>query len=116
MGCDELHRLLETVWHNDERLSGRIAAHVRNCQCCHHGLVRLSEALLTNDELSCSQCLDLLPEYFEATHPVYPLLEMPAKEMAQVVFHLSHCVACQEAYEMLLALAEQEERDARIER
>ena len=114
MGCDELRRLLASDWRNDEKLSTCVVAHVRTCQFCHHGLVRLSEVLLTNDELSCSQCLDLLPEYYEATHPVYPLLEMSAKEMAQVAFHLCHCATCQEAYKMLLLLGEQEEHDAHI--
>ena len=33
-------------------------------------------------------------KYYEATRPVYSLVEMADKEMAQVAFHLGQCDTC----------------------
>ena len=115
MGCDELRRLLATAWSEDECLSKSIATHIRTCPQCHHGLTRLNEALVVEDDIGCEQCRAALPEYYEATRPEYTLVEMSAKEMAQVAFHLSQCDVCREEYEVLLLLAELEERDEMID-
>ncbi|MGI9061391.1 MAG: hypothetical protein ACR2H5_22750 [Ktedonobacteraceae bacterium] len=54
-------------------------------------------------------------KYYEATHPVYPLVEMADKEMAQVAFHLGHCDTYHEEYEVLLLLADLAERDEMVD-
>jgi len=116
MGCSELHQLLmHTNWQGNERLSNVIVSHIRTCPQCDHGLVRLFEVIITDDTLSCEQCRSRFPDYYEATRPVYPLVEMSAKEMAQVAFHLSHCVSCHEQYEELVLLSELEERNDMVD-
>ena len=115
MGCEELRRLLISDWCDDESMSHCIATHIRTCRKCHHGLVRLKEALETDDVLTCEQCRASFPAYYEATRPVYPLMEMADKEMAQVALHLSQCDRCYEEYEELILLAELEERDEMID-
>ena len=115
MACDELRRLLVTDWRDDESMSRCIATHIRTCRNCHHGLVHLREALDTDDALTCDQCRAEFPAYYEATRPAYPLVEMADKEMAQVAFHLSQCDKCHEEYEVLLLLAELEERDEMVD-
>jgi len=116
MGCSELNQLLmHTNWQGNERLSNAIVSHIRTCPQCDHGLVRLSEAIIADDTLNCEQCRSRFPDYYEATRPVYPLVEMSAKEMAQVAFHLSHCVSCHEEYEELVLLSELEERNDMVD-
>ncbi|HLX39358.1 MAG TPA: hypothetical protein VKR42_02450 [Ktedonobacteraceae bacterium] len=73
--------------------------------------MRLACDLLQDDPLSCEQCRQHFPAYYDATRPDYPLVEMTAKEMASVVYHLSHCDACREQYTVLVLLSELEERD-----
>ncbi len=115
MGCEELRRLWVSDWRDDESMSCAIATHVRTCRNCHHGLVQLREALETEDALTCEQCRATFPTYYEATRPVFPLIEMTDKEMAQVALHLGQCVTCHEEYEVLLLLAELEERDEMVD-
>lgn len=116
MGCDELRRLLVTNWRDDESMSRCIATHIRICRNCHHGLVHLKDALVGSDDaLTCDQCRATFPTYYEATRPAYPLVEMADKEMARVAFHLSQCDTCHEEYEVLLLLAELEERDEMVD-
>jgi hypothetical protein len=110
--CNELHRLLQMDWREDIRLSSAIAAHIRSCPRCRTGLVRLAYDLTLDDPLTCEQCRSHFPNYYEATRPEYPLVQMPDNEIAQVAFHLSHCADCQEEYEVLVLLAELEERDS----
>jgi hypothetical protein len=113
--CNELHRLLQTNWCEDDSCSSSIAAHIRSCPRCRNGLVRLFYDLSFEDPLSCEECRSRFPDYYEATHPDYPLVQMSDKEIAQVVFHLSHCVACHEEYEVLVLLSALEERDEMID-
>lgn len=116
MGCSELHQLLmHTNWQDNESLSDFIVSHIRACQQCDHGLVRLTGAIIADDTLSCEQCRPRFPDYYEATHAEYPLVEMPAKEMAQVAFHLSHCISCHEEYEELVLLSKLEERNETVD-
>ena len=115
MGCEELRQLLETDWRENGSFSSGIATHVRCCSRCNHGLVQLTEALIAGDPLSCEQCRLRFPSYYEATRPEYPLVEMSDAEMAEVVFHLSHCAACHEEYEQLVLLSELEERDEMLD-
>ncbi len=119
MGCDELRQLLlHTKWRENDGLSNCIVTHIRTCPHCEHGLIRLVEALIADesfDPLSCDQCRSRFPDYYEATRPEYALVEMSNLEMAQVAFHLSHCVSCHEEYEELVLLSELEERDEMVD-
>jgi len=58
------------------------------------------------DEISCTQCFDLISGYVE--------LELtggnPAVKMQQVSQHLHHCPACREEYETLRDLRRLEDR------
>ncbi len=111
MQCNELHRLLQTNWREDDGLSSALAAHIRSCPRCQRGLVRLAYDLTVDDPLRCEECRLRFPNYYEATRPDYPLVQMTDKEIAQVAFHLSHCVVCHEEYEVFVMLSELEERD-----
>jgi hypothetical protein len=116
MGCTELRQLLMHIeWRESENLSGCIVSHIRTCSLCHRGLVSLTEAIIADDPLSCEQCCLLLPDYYEATRPKYPLVKMANEKMAQVVFHLSHCDACHKDYADLVLLSELEERNEMID-
>ena len=46
----------------------------------------------------------------------FKYMEMAEKETAQVAFHLGQCDRCHEEYEVLLLLAELEERDEMVDR
>jgi len=113
MGCDRILQLLNTDWWTDEvdmATSRNVVAHIRSCHLCHHGLVRLSRALLSKDMLSCDQCRARFPDYYEATRPIYPLVEMPELQIAEGARHLGGCPSCHEEYEELVSLSELEER------
>lgn len=113
MRCQQLLNLLNSadlVDTQDENTE-RIAAHLRTCPRCQPGIVRLSQALIANDMLSCEQCRDLLPTFYEATRPDYPLVKMPEHELKAVLIHLSHCIECQDDYRFLTEVAEMEEAD-----
>jgi hypothetical protein len=109
--CSELYQLLQMNWREDDSLSSPIVAHIRSYSQCQHGLVRLAYDLTVDDPLSCEECRSRFPDYYEATRPDYPLVQMADKEIAQVTFHLSHCAGCSEEYEVLVLLSELEERD-----
>ena len=111
MGCHELRQLLESNWCENDTTCHTIVAHVQACPHCHHGIVRLEYDLLQDDPLSCEQCRQNFPTYYEATRPDYPLVEMSDRAIAQMVHHLSHCDACREQYSVLVLLSELEERD-----
>lgn len=118
MGCDELRRLLlDTDWQENESVSSSVVAHIQTCPYCRHGLVRLAADLFQDvvDEdtmLSCEQCRSRFPDYYEVTRPDYHLVNMPASEVAQMAYHLSHCPSsCYEEYQELVLLSELEERD-----
>ena len=115
MGCNELLQLLKTDWRENETLSSEIAAHIRSCLWCYHGVVRLSQALIAEDPLNCDQCRARFPDYYEATRPDYPLVEMDDTEIAETAFHLSHCRACREQYQILMLLSELEERNEMVD-
>lgn len=117
MGCQELLRLMNTHtnWRENEAASNLIAAHIHSCPSCHHGIVRLSKALIADDLLSCEQCRSRFPAYYEATRPDHPLVEMPAADLAETALHLGHCTSCREQYEVLVLLSEMEERDEMLD-
>ena len=116
MGCTELRQLLmHTDWRESDCLSSDIVSHIRTCLHCDHGLVQLIEAIIGDDPLSCEECQTNLPDYYEATRPEYPLVVMTNEKMAQIVFHLSHCIACHEEYEELVLLSELEERNEMVD-
>ncbi len=115
MGCEDLLQLLNTNCRENESLSSCIATHMRSCPRCHHGVVQLTKALIADDPFSCEQCRALFPTYYEATRPKYPLAKMADMEMAQMVFHLSHCANCAEEYGELVLLSELEERDEMVD-
>jgi hypothetical protein len=111
MGCDRIAQLLNTDWQaEDVDRTTSVVAHIRSCPLCHHGLVFLSHALLSKDMLSCDQCRACFPDYYEATRPVYPLVDMPEQQIAEVARHLGGCPTCHEEYADLVLLSELEER------
>lgn len=113
MGCTELLHILE----RDKTQSAgenSLADHVRTCRHCRHGLIRLPgdpPANCPDPVLTCDQCLKLLPNFYEATHPDSPLVTMPEQELLDVVIHLTRCDMCYEVYEDFVAVAEMEEND-----
>jgi len=120
MACDELLRLLQvrSLKEQQKRKSrtamAGIVAHIRSCPRCHHGVVRLSTALIARSPLTCDQCRARFPAYYEATRPEYPLVELSEVEMTEIAVHLSRCSSCHNIYEELVLLAELEERDEMI--
>jgi hypothetical protein len=116
MCCPDLHQLLmRTNWQENECLSNSIVCHIRTCSHCNHGLVWLTEAIIPEDALNCEQCRLHFPNYYEATRPEYPMVEMSNNEMAQMAFHLSHCKSCHEEYTELVLLSELEERNEMVD-
>jgi hypothetical protein len=112
MGCNELLQLLNTRgWAEGENLSicTAIATHVQTCPRCFRGIVRLAEAILTVDMLTCEQCRTYFPAYYEVTRPEYPLASLTDQEIAFVVLHLGNCAACSEEYRELVQLSALEE-------
>lgn len=117
MGCEELLVLLNTHvnWREDVVSSNSVAAHIRSCSNCQHGIVRLSQALIADDVLSCEQCRCRFPAYYEATRLEHPLVTMSSLELTETTLHLGHCTACREQYEVLVLLSELEERDEMLD-
>src|SRR6202165_1061825 len=113
MRWDELYRLLNIFWPEGDRdiSYSLISTHIHTCPTCARGLVQLSKALLAIDTLSCEQCRARFSNYYEATHPEYPLATMSEIEMAEVALHLGHCAACREQYLELEQISMMEEND-----
>jgi hypothetical protein len=111
MSCHELRQLLESDWRENATECCNIVDHIHVCPHCRHGIVQLAYDLLQDDPLSCEQCRQHFPAYYEATRPDYPLVEMSDTTMARIVYHLSHCDGCREEYRVLVLLSELEERD-----
>jgi NMD protein affecting ribosome stability and mRNA decay len=114
MRCKKLLQLLQAdQWKsgNHEDMSGSLAAHIRSCMLCQHHVTQLCDALVTPQALTCEQCRDYFPAYYEATRPEYPLVELSDIEMLEVTTHLWSCPSCREEYEELVRLAELEEQD-----
>lgn len=114
IGCAEVNDLLALLtadWRTNEDVSSLLAAHIRSCPSCHLGLAYSLCALATNDTLACEECRARFPDYYEATRPDYPLVEMSAVALIEVALHLGGCGACKEQYEALVLYAELEERD-----
>lgn len=117
MGCQKLLHLLNVDW-REKNTAGEnsvavehessIAAHIRSCPHCQHGIQRLSKALSTQDVLSCDQCRARFPDFYEATRPAYPQVHMSDAEMKEVLLHLGHCLSCRAEYEVFAELAEME--------
>jgi len=113
MGCDRIAQLLNIDWQTEEvdmTTYRDVVAHIRSCPLCRHGLIFLSRALLSEDTLSCDQCRARFPDYYEATRPTYPLVDMPEQQIAEVARHLGGCPSCHREYEDLVLLSELEER------
>ncbi len=111
MGCHELRHLLASGWCENDTLCGTIVAHIQQCPHCRHGIVRLACELPLDDPLSCEQCRQQFPAYYDATRPDDPLSTLAPAAVARIAFHLSHCDACREQYTVLALLSELEERD-----
>lgn len=111
MNCNQLYQLLTPRGGENRRTNADIAEHILTCPDCQHGLMQLAGELLTEDVLSCDECLSLLPDYYEATHPGYPLVAMSDHAVTQVARHLGRCAACREEYQELLLLWRIEERE-----
>ncbi len=113
MRCQQLQRLLrsdnKTTMYDEH--TEHLAAHLRTCPRCQHGITRLSEALIANDTLSCDQCRQRLPSYYEALRPEYPLVKLSEQELREIIVHLGHCVSCQDDYRFLATVAEMEEAE-----
>lgn len=111
MECNLLYQLLTVNKEDDRQSTADIADHIRTCPDCQRGLLRLAGDLIVEDTLSCKECSSLLPDYYEATHPEYPLVTMPFRDIAQVALHLAQCAACREEYQELTQLWRLEERE-----
>jgi hypothetical protein len=113
MGCTELRRLLNIYRKEPDIASDFIAAHIRSCLICSHGIQQIAEDLLADeyDNLTCEQYRARFPTYYEATRPEYPLAEMSNEEMARIALHLGTCAACRDQYDSFVLLSELEERD-----
>jgi hypothetical protein len=113
MGCDELRRVLRIYGTESDIAFSLIATHIRSCSICSHGVDRLTADLLAKkqDNLTCEECRDHFPSYYEATRPDYPLVKMPDVEMTEIALHLGSCDACSDQYESFVLLSELEERD-----
>lgn len=111
MECNRLYQLLTANKEDDQQAITDIAEHIRTCPDCQRGLMRLAGDLVVEDSLSCEECCSLLPDYYEATHPEYPLVTISFFDMAQVALHLSRCAACREEYQELAQLWRLEERE-----
>ena len=113
MRCDELYRLLNVFWREEDRdiASSLISTHIHSCPNCARGLAQLSKTLLAMEDPGCEECRARFPTYYEATHPEYPLAAMPEHEMAEVALHLGRCAACREQYLALEHISMGEEND-----
>ena len=111
MRCEELYRLLNFYSRLEDQdiAFGLIATHIHTCPTCARGLTQLGKALIARDALTCEQCRARFPNYYEATHPEYPLATMSETAMAEVALHLGHCAACREQYTVLVQLSAMEE-------
>src|SRR5947209_20057690 len=118
MRCEELYRLLNIYWQQDDRdiAYNLISAHISTCPSCARGMPMLSRALLSDDTLTCEQCRARFPTYYEATHPDHPLATMSDVEMAEIAIHLGNCCACREQYIELERLSTWEESDEMVDR
>lgn len=103
--CNQLYQLLTTQWQDAQLLDEALASHIRTCPLCERGLLRLARELLT-----CEACRLRFPDFYEATHPDYALVDMPEHEMARVAYHLSHCAHCRSEYQELVMLWRMEEQ------
>jgi hypothetical protein len=117
MGCDELRRVLRIYGRESDIGLSMVATHIRTCPICSRGIDRLTADLLAErqDTLSCEQCRDRFPAYYEATRPEYPLTNMSDVEMAEVALHLGACDACKDQYQTFVLLSELEERDELVD-
>ncbi len=113
MRCEELYRLLNLYWRQEDRdiAFGLIATHIHTCPLCAHGLMQISKEFIASDPLTCEECRTRFPTYYEATHPDYPLARMSESEMAEVALHMGHCAACREQYRALALLSALEEEE-----
>ena len=117
MRCETLLQLLNIDrWESEEASTARnaLSAHMRSCPLCQHKIAQLSNALAERYAITCDQCCQRLPIYYEATRPEHPLAELSEVEMTEIAVHLSRCASCHNVYEELVLLAELEERDEMI--
>lgn len=115
MGCYELRHLLNTQGQEQDISTDLVAAHIYTCPNCSQGIVRLAQALLKEDTLSCDVCRTRIPDYYEATHPDHPLVKMDDADLLEVALHLKQCASCQEEYRAFVLLCELEEHDEMVD-
>jgi NMD protein affecting ribosome stability and mRNA decay len=118
MRCETLLHLLNIDgWGNGKASASRsaLSAHIHTCLLCQEKVAQLVEALAMRSTLTCDLCARRLPEYYEATRPEYPLVELSEVEMLEVFVHLDGCSSCRDIYDELVLLSELEERDEMIE-
>lgn len=115
MRCEELSHLLNVYWQQEDRdiADNLIATHIRDCSSCAGGLPSLTSALLATDTLTCEECQQRFPIYYEATHPDLTLAQVSNEAMAEVVIHLSNCADCREQYREFARISQREELDER---
>lgn len=105
--CSVLSRLLEGVEVEDQ--VGKGAGHVSRCPRCRHGVISPPRPLPGVAPVDCMVCLERLPSYYEATHPMYPLVPMSDADLFAVALHLGGCPSCSEQWDALVLLSVAEE-------
>jgi hypothetical protein len=107
--CSVFLRLLGAA---GEQQAGLVAAHVRGCPRCRHGFIPFPHAWPGSSTIDCAVCRERMPAYYEATHPVYPLVLMPDPDLLAVALHLASCPTCSEEWGVLVQLSTEEEEGA----
>ena len=113
MKCQELLALLPTANYRDSwdtEIYQRLANHIRTCVVCGQGVVRLSEAVVAVDVLSCEVCRAHFPGYYDATYSCYASSSLADVDVVEVAIHLGQCATCSEEYHVLVELWDMEEQ------
>jgi glutaredoxin len=99
---ERLSAYLEDPAHRRAEADAAIA-HMRECPYCKGRLEQLTQALVTDeeDQLTCQECLDLLPGYLQAE----PAGQAGEANWRPVTLHIETCPHCSEAYAALSDLA-----------
>jgi len=99
---ERLSAYLEDPAHHRAEADAAIA-HMRECPYCKSRLEQLAQALITDeeDQLTCQECLDLLPGYLQAESAG----QAGEANWRPVAFHIETCPHCSEAFAALSDLA-----------
>jgi glutaredoxin len=102
VASEQLSAYLEDPAHRRAEADAAIA-HMRECPYCKGGLEQLTQALVIDEEdrLTCQECLNLLPGYFQAE----PAGQAGEAAWRSVAFHIKTCPHCSEAYATLSDLS-----------